>query len=168
VYVGCWKSLFCWHKEDLDLYSINFLHFGKPKFWYCIDPEHAQKFERFCSFQFHDSQKMCKDFLRHKTTLISPNILKNAGISIRKMVQNPGEFMVIFPHGYHSGFNFGLNCAEAVNFALPGWVNIGKRATRCLCQPDSVSIDWEVFEKNIKRKRSDSTSKKPRKQRKLT
>lgn len=35
-YIGSWKALFCWHKEDLDLDAINYLHFGKSKFWYCI------------------------------------------------------------------------------------------------------------------------------------
>jgi jumonji domain-containing protein 2 len=35
-YVGSWKALFCWHTEDLDLSAINFLHYGKPKFWYAV------------------------------------------------------------------------------------------------------------------------------------
>lgn len=36
IYVGSWKALFCWHKEDMDLSAINYLHLGKSKFWYSI------------------------------------------------------------------------------------------------------------------------------------
>jgi len=32
LYAGCWKSMFGWHTEDFDLFSINYLHYGKSKF----------------------------------------------------------------------------------------------------------------------------------------
>ena len=68
---------------------------------------------------------------------------------MRKLVQREREFVVARAAAYHSGFNSGFNIAEAVNFALPAWIPIGKKANYCKCVPDSVRIDMEVFERRI-------------------
>lgn len=133
VYVGCWKSLFAWHKEDLDLQSINYLHFGKPKYWYSIPPAYSERFENFMKFHYHEQFRNCREFLRHKTAIVSPKIIHSNGIPIQKTIQNPGDFIIVFPRTYHSGFNSGFNCAEAVNFATPSWIELGKKAGRCQC-----------------------------------
>lgn len=77
VYVGSWKTMFGWHKEDMDLYSINYLHYGKPKFWYGIDLDQNEKFEGFVKSKFPDYFKECPEYLRHKTTLVFPGNLQD-------------------------------------------------------------------------------------------
>lgn len=75
-YVGQWKALFCWHKEDLDLSAINYVHKGKSKFWYGIRADMGGMVEREASRMFPEHFSRCGQFLRHKTTLINPYLLK--------------------------------------------------------------------------------------------
>ena len=149
LYVGVWRSLFGWHKEDVDLYSINYLHYGRPKFWYSIDLDSNEDFENLVNDYFKDLYRECPEFLRHKTTLIEPKILLSNGIKMRKLVQREREFVISRAAAYHSGFNAGFNIAEAVNFALPKWIEVGKKAGYCKCVHDSVRIDMDIFERRL-------------------
>ncbi|XP_076026462.1 uncharacterized protein LOC143016165 [Genypterus blacodes] len=149
LYFGMWKTTFSWHTEDMDLYSINYLHFGEPKSWYAIPPEHGKRLERLATGFFPNSFKGCEAFLRHKMTLISPSILKKYGIPFDKITQEAGEFMITFPYGYHAGFNHGFNCAESTNFASLRWIDYGKVATQCTCSKDMVKISMEPFVKRF-------------------
>lgn len=91
--------------------------------------------------------------MRHKTFLINPEIIYDKGIPIHKCIQKPGEFVITFGGSYHAGFNMGLNCAEAVNFATKNWINLGIKANVCKCRKDSVNINMYEFIKNIYEKK---------------
>mmetsp|Transcript_19607 Transcript_19607/g.54505 ORF Transcript_19607/g.54505 Transcript_19607/m.54505 type:complete len:625 (-) Transcript_19607:134-2008(-) len=147
LYFGMWKSFFSWHTEDCDLYSINYLHLGAPKVWYCVSPDDREKFEAMARKEFPELYKHCKGFLRHKDVMFSPSMLRTHNVPYVQVRQEPGEFMVLNAGAYHAGFNMGFNCAEAINFACPDWLPIGRRATPCKCSAmkDAVRIDMRFF-----------------------
>ncbi|KAL2020533.1 hypothetical protein VTK56DRAFT_8333 [Thermocarpiscus australiensis] len=153
LYLGMWKATFAWHLEDVDLYSINYLHFGAPKQWYSISQADARRFEAAMKNIWPTEAKACDQFLRHKSFLISPSHLKqHYNITVNKCVSYPGEFVVTYPYGYHSGYNLGYNCAEAVNFALDSWLPMGKIAKKCQCAQaqDSVWVDVYEIERKLR------------------
>jgi hypothetical protein len=153
LYLGMWKATFAWHLEDVDLYSINYLHFGAPKQWYSISQGDARKFERAMASNWPIEARKCDQFLRHKTYLISPStLLSQYGIKANKIVHHPGEFVITFPYGYHSGYNLGYNCAEAVNFAVESWLEHARVAKRCDCADaeDSVWVDYHEIERKLR------------------
>ncbi len=75
-YIGSWKALFCWHRQDLDLSAINYLHEGKSKFWYSIPNNQSHILQREAKNFFPQHFTKCSEHLRHKTTLINPYTLK--------------------------------------------------------------------------------------------
>jgi len=83
--------------------------------------------------------------MRHKVIAMNPYYLLKVDPSIRisKTVHHPNEFIVTFGGTYHQGFNWGLNFAEAINFATDNWLGLVLKAKTCNCERDSVKIDPE-------------------------
>lgn len=131
VYVAMMFSWFAWHVEDHDLHSLNYLHMGASKTWYGVPREAAVAFEEVIRVQGYGGEinpLVTFTTLGEKTTVMSPEVLNNAGIPCCRLVQNAGEFVVTFPRAYHSGFSHGYNIGEAANIATPEWLRVAKEA----------------------------------------
>ena len=147
LYFGMWRATFAWHVEDMDLFSINYIHFGAPKFWYAVPQAKAVQLENSmrsksesrpinfiliplafvsCIGYFANDTNQCRQFLRHKSFLASPPLLSQSSCKPNVLVQQAGEFVITCPRGYHAGFSLGFNCAESVNFALESWNEVEK------------------------------------------
>jgi hypothetical protein len=141
LYFGMYGATFAWHVEDMDLFSINYIHFGAPKFWYAVPQRHADRFEHTLAGYFPQDAQRCDQFLRHKSFTMSPTQLANDKIPVNMLVHHQNEYVITYPRGYHAGFNMGFNCAESINFALESWLELGKRAKVCECVEHSVRIN---------------------------
>ena len=151
LYIGGLKTTFGWHVEDLNMASINYLHFGKPKFWYCISKKDFKKFEHFVKSLFPFEFLNCSQFLRHKVVIVDPYFVREylPEIQIFKILQKEGEFVITMNSSYHCGFNFGFNIAESVNFATPCWLPEFPKFKICMCQNGNFFINPENFKKNL-------------------
>lgn len=126
MYVGMCFSTFCWHNEDHWTYSISYLHQGEPKTWYGVPGSQAEAFERSMKRLAPNLFESQPDLLHQLVTICNPSTLIEDRVLIHRVNQYAGEFVVTFPRAYHTGFNQGLNFAEAVNFAPADWLRLGR------------------------------------------
>eukprot|EP00250_Pteridium_aquilinum_P019210 c24343_g1_i1 orf=340-6093(+) len=126
VYMGMLFSSFCWHYEDQCFYSINYLHWGEPKCWYGVPGSACSAFEQVMHKTFPDLFEAQPDLLFQLVTMLNPKVLRENDVPVYTTIQERGNFVITFPRSYHGGFNLGLNCAEAVNFATLDWLPFGR------------------------------------------
>lgn len=125
VYVGMIFSTFCWHNEDHYTYSVNYQHFGDTKTWYGVPGADADKLDDALRKAAPDLFEQSPDLLFQLITMMSPDKLRKEGVRVYACDQRANEFVITYPKAYHSGFNHGFNINEAVNFALPDWIDMG-------------------------------------------
>ena len=136
LYFGRWRSFFAMHTEDCELQGASYLHCGAPKRWYVVPPAYAERVRTLTANLYPEARKACAQFLRHKTTLLAPAVLKRAGIPVHQLLQTEGTFVLVLASALHWGFNHGPNLAEAVNFGLAAtWLPraVCPSAAPCTC-----------------------------------
>lgn len=128
MYVGMLFSSFCWHYEDVMMYSINYMHKGEGKMWYAIPPQDRVKFERIAKEKLAILFDEDPNMLLNITAMISPVYLAENGVNVYKTEQRPGEYILTFPESYHAGWSTGFNVAEAVNIVSKSWIDYGMKS----------------------------------------
>lgn len=131
-------------KKKNRLYSVNYLHAGAPKVWYAVPASAAAALEAAVGDALPDLVAAAPNLLYQLVTALSPAELLRRGVPVSRLVHRAGSFAITFPNAYHSGFNTGFNCAEAVNFGPPDWLPAGSSAAegyRRRGKPATISHD---------------------------
>eukprot|EP01084_Bolivina_argentea_P024657 45917_1 len=126
IYLGHRSTWFSLHREDMNLYAVNHLLWGKHKLWYCVPPKYTSFVLEFVRIQYKEycgdinnnngCDKSCWTPLQHKQFWFDPYILLSMGIPVYFFRQQPGDIIVTPPGGLHCGLNTGPNMAESLNF----------------------------------------------------
>lgn len=150
IYVGMLFSSFCWHYEDIMMYSINYMHEGEGKIWYAIPEYHREKFERLAKDKLALLFNEDPNLLLNINVMINPAYLVENGVHVYRTIQKPGEFILTFPESYHQGVSVGFNIAEAVNMTCPSWMEYGNKAMRIyMATREKVPVfpmEWMLIE----------------------
>ena len=76
--------------------------------------------------------------------VLLPQELLLANIPFKTLKQEPGDYIIAFPAGFHFVINSGHNIAEAVNFVFDEWELHRSSYPDCSCQDP----DGEKYRKN--------------------
>ncbi|TYK18007.1 putative lysine-specific demethylase JMJ16 isoform X1 [Cucumis melo var. makuwa] len=127
--VGMCFSTAPWRVEEHHLPLLCYLHLGAPKIWYGIPGRCIDKFDvvmKSLPENFVGRQRSHRGMVVNQPSITT---LKSEGIPIYRCIQNPGEFVLVFPGACHSGFNCGFSVTEEANFAPLDWLPHGYNAT---------------------------------------
>lgn len=126
IYYGFPYSSFGIHTEDMNYYSVNWVHYGYPKIFWTIRPDQYDKAIAHLRSELIRIKKLhlmcdakgnfCPDFVMHNDLMPTPEFFLRKGIAVYQTVVWPGQMILLAPKTLHWGFNTGYNIAEAVNF----------------------------------------------------
>ncbi len=85
------------------------MHWGETKTWYGVPGSDTAKFEETMKKAMPELFKQQPDLLFQLVTMFSPERLLKENVKVYAVDQRPGQFVVIFIHTYHSGFNHGVS-----------------------------------------------------------
>jgi len=103
-----------WTFSTYFTYFINYIHKGDSKLWYIIPPSEISKVEKLLkeqqnkiSFQDHLSSSSSSSTSSHQ--IISPQFFLDHDIKIKSILQEKGEFLLIYPQSYYFSIDFGVS-----------------------------------------------------------
>ena len=127
LHVGMLFSACCWYRDPHGLPWIEYLHTGAKKIWYGIPDEHNNNFRNALSKMV---PRYCKNktiWLPSDTAMVPPELLVKNGVPLCQTVQEPGQFIIVFPKAFTSSICTGYVVSESVYFAQSSWLETAEQ-----------------------------------------
>ncbi|XP_066155050.1 uncharacterized protein Jarid2 isoform X1 [Euwallacea fornicatus] len=144
LHVGMVFSACCWYRDPHGLPWVEYLHTGGTKIWYGIP-------STSCALFRAAMRKLVPGYCREKelwlpsdTAMVPPEMLLEHQVSLCRTVQEPGQFVVVFPKVYTSGIGTGYVVSESVYFAPLYWLRTARALfddLKTSCEPSMFSLE---------------------------
>ncbi|CAG5003158.1 unnamed protein product [Parnassius apollo] len=144
LHLGMVFSTSCWHRDPHGLPWIEFMHSGPAKIWYGIPDEQSANFRRAVELLCPTSCQNKSLWLSSDIVMIPPNLLLEHNVSLSRVEQKPGEFIVVFPKAYSCSISTGYTVSESVYFANNSWLKSVHQVfneVRESCEPTMFSLE---------------------------
>ncbi|KAG6445618.1 hypothetical protein O3G_MSEX004010 [Manduca sexta] len=144
LHLGMLYSTSCWHRDPHGLPWVEYMHTGPRKIWYGIPGEQSENFRSAV-------EKLCPTSCQNKSiwlpsdiTMIPPNLLCEHNVSLSRVTQEPGTFIIVFPKAYSCSIATGYTQSESVYFATSSWLDSVHhifQELRQSCEPTMFSLE---------------------------
>nr|CAH7740543.1 unnamed protein product [Callosobruchus chinensis] len=144
LHVGMVFSACCWYRDPHGLPWIEYLHTGGSKIWYGIPNTTSDQFRAALEKLVPNCCRDKELWLPSDTIMVPPSLLIEKGVSLCRTVQEPGQFVVVFPKAFTSSISTGYVVSESVYFAPPYWLKGARNlfdVLRNSSEPSMFSLD---------------------------
>ncbi|XP_047544008.1 protein Jumonji isoform X3 [Vanessa atalanta] len=144
LHVGMIYSTSCWHRDPHGLPWMEYMHTGPQKIWYGIPDTESARFRRAVESLCPTACQNKSIWLPSDIAMIPPTLLLERNVSMSRIVQKPGEYIIVFPKAYSCSICTGYTISESVYFATNPWVktvNYVFQELRQSCEPTMFSLE---------------------------
>ncbi|XP_064076478.1 protein Jumonji [Vanessa tameamea] len=144
LHVGMIYSTSCWHRDPHGLPWMEYMHTGPQKIWYGIPDTESTRFRRAVESLCPTACQNKSIWLPSDIAMIPPTLLLERNVSMSRIVQKPGEYIIVFPKAYSCSICTGYTISESVYFATNPWVktvNYVFQELRQSCEPTMFSLE---------------------------
>jgi protein Jumonji len=89
-------------------------------------------------------------WLPSDTAMVPPPMLVKHGVSLCHTVQEPGQFILVFPRAFTSSICTGYLVSESVYFAQPSWLNTAEQVFRVSILLEQILMSFLCFMREVR------------------
>ncbi|XP_066901738.1 uncharacterized protein Jarid2 isoform X2 [Halyomorpha halys] len=148
LHVGMLFSSCCWYRDPHALPWIEYLHTGASKIWYGVPDSWCSELRQAMYPLLPRHTRDRTIWLPSDTMMVPPTYLLDGGASVCRVVQEPGQFILVFPKSFTSSISTGYVVSESVYFAQPSWLNTAEQVFKDIldsCEPPVFSFHKLLF-----------------------